>query len=248
MRLVFLGCGGWIPRENETSCFAVEHKDSLILLDAGTGIANLPMIRDIYSSYDTVSIILSHYHLDHIIGLIYLLPYLDDKTINIYGPGKPVYGRSTEEILSDLFQQDLFSRPLNRIAREVNCIDYGSSSFDIKDIHISVDEQKHSSPSFQITIDDVLRYSTDTSFDVTTVEKGDGAKVLLHECWNISGEDSKHTSLEQILKQLNTQRFDDIYLIHQNPVWTESDIEQIRERIQGTNIHLPHDGERVEIW
>ena len=246
MRLAFLGCGGWIPGDNETSCFAVEHKDALILLDAGTGISNLPLIRDIYSSHDTVSIILSHFHLDHIIGLIYLLPYLSDKILNIYGPGGSVYGRSTEEILSDVFQKDLFSRPLDRIAAEVHCIDYSAGSFYINDIHISADEQNHSSPSFQITIDDILRYSTDTSFNANTVKKGNGAKVLLHECWLLSGNDSKHTSLEQIL-QLDPQCFDDIYLIHQNPVWTGTDIDLIRDRIRGTGIHLPHDGEIIDI-
>ena len=41
VNIVILGANGWIPTQNETSCLMVEYKNQLILLDAGTGIANL---------------------------------------------------------------------------------------------------------------------------------------------------------------------------------------------------------------
>ena len=247
MKLFFLGCGGWIPHNQQTSCFVVEYNNHLIMLDAGTGIANLPFIEGVYDKYDSVSIILSHYHLDHIIGLIYLLPYLKDKVLNIYGPGRPVYKLSTEDQLNIVFQKDLFSRPLRKIAKEVSCFDYGGHGFVIDDIVVTIDKQQHSSPSFQITIDDVLRYSTDTCFDKSIVEKNKGASVLLHECWSVDGSGFKHSSLNSIMEELNRDLFDTIFLVHHNPEWESGDIDLIKTMIEGTNIVFPHDGDVVEI-
>jgi len=102
MKLYVLGSGGWIPNKNETSCFLIEHKNELIMFDAGTGVSNLKHYAEVMGRYDTISIVLSHYHLDHVVGLIYLLPFIKGKKLNIYGPGKPVYEKSTEEYLNDL--------------------------------------------------------------------------------------------------------------------------------------------------
>ena len=104
MRVYFLGTNGWIPDEDETSCFMIEHKNKLILLDVGTGASNIKNYVNVLEKYETINIVLSHYHLDHIIGLIYLIPYIKGKTLRIYGPGKPIYDRTTRGILENLLQ------------------------------------------------------------------------------------------------------------------------------------------------
>lgn len=250
MKLYTLGCTGWIPSNNETCCFLVEHKNHLIMLDAGTGVSNIGHYHYLLEKYKTLHIILSHYHLDHIIGLSYLLPYVSDKSIVIYGPGSPSYQRSTQTILNDLFQADFFSRPLEKLARKVLCIDYSANAnFSIGDISCSIKRQNHSSPSYSILIDNELLYATDTSFDASTWANTPFVKVLLHECWQINNDNSpqKHCSLESLLKELPLEKFAKVYLIHQNPMWNESDINLILEMITDTNIFLPKDLEEIII-
>ena len=68
MNIYILGAAGWIPGANETSCIMVENKGQLFILDAGTGLSNIRKYAHILDKYDTVHLLLSHYHLDHMIA------------------------------------------------------------------------------------------------------------------------------------------------------------------------------------
>ncbi len=74
MELTVLGSAGWIPvGKRETACYAVRAGKSLLLLDAGTGVGKLLGESEaLLHNIDEVHIILSHFHLDHVIGLTYL--------------------------------------------------------------------------------------------------------------------------------------------------------------------------------
>lgn len=250
MILYNLGCEGWIPTQNETCCFLVEHKGHLIMLDAGTGVSNIVNYQDVLKKYDTLHIILTHYHLDHIAGLSYLPPFVRDKRLCIYGPGIPSYNKSTAEILNDFFQPHFFSRPLYQLAREVKCVDYAMDSFfSIDTILIHCKKQMHSSPSYSIRIDNELLYVTDTFFDARRWADEQTVKVLLHECWQLHDDinQHKHSSLDALLHGLPLNNFKKILLIHQNPMWDKQEIDQISKAIDGTNIFLPSDLNIVEI-
>ena len=248
MKVHLLGCNGWIPGRNETCCFLIEEKKSLIMLDAGTGVSNLSKFSDIVAKYDTISIVLSHYHLDHVVGLSYILPYVDTKKINIYGPGKPIYSKSTWQYLEELFQPAFFSRSLSKFANAVNCYDYGGENFIIDDITIKVQKQIHSMPSFRITIEDKLIYATDTDFSATNCEEYENGVTLLQECWEIdSNKKTKHTSLEALLAGLSDNIKKSTYLIHLNPLWDENDYNRIDTLINKTGIKLGRDGMTIII-
>ncbi len=248
MKLYLLGSGGWIPKENHTSCFMLESKGELVLLDAGTGVARMSEYLDVIKKYDRISIILSHYHLDHLIGLIYLLPYIADKELRIYGPGKPVYEKTTHEYMKELLQTAFFSRDIDKFSKSVSCIDYAGKDFDIGDLHIGVTAQTHSAPSFRISVDDDLVYATDTIIEKSAWENVTPAKLLLHECWEIkSSEGSKHTSVEKLLGDIPLDRFGKVLLVHQNPEWSEDDKRRIAELIDGTNVSLARDNEIYEL-
>lgn len=71
MKLALLGTTGYHPNAfRHTSCYLLpEHG---IMLDAGTGVFRLPQ----YLQTRTLDILLSHAHLDHIVGLTFLLGLL----------------------------------------------------------------------------------------------------------------------------------------------------------------------------
>lgn len=248
MKVTFLGSNGWIPNQDETSCFMVEHKDHLFLLDAGTGTSNLSKYASVLSKYDTITVILSHYHLDHIVGLIYLLPHIKEKKLRIYGPGFLVYDKSTQCILEELLNPTIFSRPLPNFCNDVQCFDYEGKDFWVDDVFFSVKVQQHSAPSFRITIDNTLIYATDTVFNASEWQDDFSGMVLLHECWDITScENTKHTTLKSLIDGLPKELLDTTYLIHKNPCWTIAEQELILSLIKGTGILIARDDMIIEI-
>lgn len=248
MNIYILGAGGWIPNKNQTSCVMVECNNELILLDAGTGVANLRKYSTVLEKYDTINLIFSHYHLDHTIGLIYLDHYVRDKKLKIYGPGKMAYPYTTSYYLHELLRQEFFARCIDDFSDDVRIIDFPSHEFFIGKTKIAVKEQSHSSPSFQISVDNKLVYATDTSFDIERW-KNMTSRVLLHECWDYrdGNQSSKHTSLLQLKNQMLLNKFDQIYLIHQNPDWNNEDYCKIKKMISATNIFVAQDGMELRI-
>ncbi|MGB7343144.1 MAG: MBL fold metallo-hydrolase [Pirellulaceae bacterium] len=68
MRLHCLGTAGFHPNANRhTSCYFLP--EAGVLLDAGTGVFRLPHLIQT----DTIDLLLSHAHLDHVCGLTFLL-------------------------------------------------------------------------------------------------------------------------------------------------------------------------------
>ena len=89
----------------QTSCVSVETKDHLFIFDAGTGIVELG--RDIVANkryYKDIWICLTHFHLDHVIGLDSFAPIFDSNfSIHLIGANDP------ERSLKELAQATFYS-------------------------------------------------------------------------------------------------------------------------------------------
>jgi len=81
-----LGYGG------NTSCVAVRLRDgSLLVLDGGTGIRDLGVT--LAGVREEIHILLTHLHLDHIMGLLFFAPLFDPESrVTIWGPPDPTAG------------------------------------------------------------------------------------------------------------------------------------------------------------
>jgi phosphoribosyl 1,2-cyclic phosphodiesterase len=81
-----LGYGG------NTSCVAVRLRDgSLLVLDGGTGIRDLGV--KLAGVREEIHILLTHLHLDHIMGLLFFAPLFDPESrVTIWGPPHPTAG------------------------------------------------------------------------------------------------------------------------------------------------------------
>ncbi len=186
IKLTSLGRMGWIPTGNRhTCCYCLEYQGRLIILDAGTGIARFdePELRKIIDKYDSALLLLSHYHLDHITGLIYLPFFFKGKAFHIAGPGQSVYGRSAREILSDLVSPPFFSNPIMEFPMDMTISDLepGINRIDGLNIHTVV--QEHSDPSIGIKVGSEVCYITDTACSGQSVVFARNCKLLLHESW-----------------------------------------------------------------
>ena len=116
MKLTFWGVRGSIPTPEpyaigiggNTSCVSVQVDDHLVIFDAGTGLRNLGQyIENKDCSQWKGSILLSHYHWDHIQGLPFFEPaYRRQNRFRIYG--KPKHGIRIEDILAEQMESPFF--------------------------------------------------------------------------------------------------------------------------------------------
>ena len=229
MRLIPLGSGGWIPTaKRSTSCFLVEVEDRLIILDAGTGLHKLGNYLDILDKYEHVDIMLSHYHLDHIIGLSYLPKWTKEKILTIWGPGKKYYKRSCEKILTKFTSPPYFSEPIKNFGKEVYLKDYDEKGFMIGDLAVTITPQKHSNPSFAITLGNLLHFATDTNVVDDNFTKN--CQLIIHECWSLTEEDAfGHSSLEELKKMVTKHKVTRLGLMHINPKFAEEDLKAFQD-------------------
>src|SRR3712207_2885018 len=127
MRLHLVASGGWIPTaERETCCLLARDGDSALLIDAGTGVANLVQRPDLLEGLDRFDILLTHFHLDHVIGLAYV-PGLDlPKRPRLFGPGAALYGMSTAAVLRRLIAPPFFGSGVDDILDGCDELEEGS--------------------------------------------------------------------------------------------------------------------------
>lgn len=99
MRVKLFGVRGSIPVADSdklgyggnTSCVLVELDEGALILDAGTGIRNLG--AELYGRPGPLHILLTHLHLDHIMGLLFFAPFYDPRaSVTVWGPPGGQYG------------------------------------------------------------------------------------------------------------------------------------------------------------
>ena len=86
MRVIFLGTNGWFDTDTGNSiCTLIETEKASIILDAGNGLYKLDRYRagdDGREAY----LLLSHFHLDHIVGLHTLNKFRFPQGLTVCGP------------------------------------------------------------------------------------------------------------------------------------------------------------------
>jgi ribonuclease BN (tRNA processing enzyme) len=105
MKLVLLGTGGYHPNERRhTACLMLPEPG--IVLDAGTGFFRVGA----YLATSTLDVLLSHAHLDHVVGLTYLLDTLADhplKRVTVHATAEKIAAIRAHLLHEQLFPAGL---------------------------------------------------------------------------------------------------------------------------------------------
>lgn len=223
MNIIPLGIGGWIPNNGRDGvCFAFQNKKDLLLLDLGTGIKKLMNkkheVSKLIEKHNEIHIVLSHFHLDHIIGLSFLPAILSGNKVFIYGPGE-ILGQSTYKVLNDFLNPCLFSTRLDdmKFIKEINELKKGKQS--IGSFQLEAMLQKHgSSHSLGFNIDNQIAFITDTYNSGENAKFINDCTLLIHECWGFNKSSSeKHSTIEDIQNLVHKTNIKKVFLIHLNP-------------------------------
>lgn len=248
MKIHCLGTAGYHPNDTrQTSCYYLP--EAGIALDAGTGTFRLPNVL----AGQTLNILLSHAHLDHIAGLTFLLDVLTNHPldqIQIWGEADKLAA-----VQQHLFHPLIFPASLDA---SWNAID-DHEEFVIGETRISWRPQNHPGGSVAYRLEwpngKRLVYSTDTTGDCSHeyVSWSRDADLLMHECYfrNEAAEWAQKTghSWTDRVAEIATQNTPKkLLLTHVNPLEHGSDPVQsdlIRERIDAETM-IAEDGMEIE--
>jgi ribonuclease BN (tRNA processing enzyme) len=152
MKVSIWGARGSLPSPSpetnliggNTSCVQVEQDDVMIILDAGSGIQRLN--GHIPDHIKRIDILLTHLHLDHIMGLgFFSALYNPNMTVNIWGPTGA--NHSLEKRLTRYLSPPLFPIRLKDLPCELHLHEVNHSEFSIGSIKINSAYVCHPGPT-----------------------------------------------------------------------------------------------------
>ena len=219
MRMTVLGSGGWIPTSSrQTSCYLITAGTEALVLDAGTGLGALHISPSLLDGVETVTVVLSHFHLDHVTGLGFVSARaLGGRELTIAGPGSLSYGRPTRAIV----EAQLLASPLQTASplASARWAELGWDTLSFAGHEIQTWEQtRHTLPSAGFRVGSRLAYCTDTEFDPETIRRVAGVTTLLHEAWEPAGVERGHTSGEEVGTIAVEAGVSRLMLTHLNPL------------------------------
>ncbi len=242
MQLHCLGTTGYHPSaDRQTACYCVP--EAGLVLDAGSGIFRLPPLLQT----DSIDLLLSHAHLDHVVGLTYFFDILYQHSleeVRIWGAPEKLAA-----IRRHLFDEALFplEPPFRWCPIEQDTFPLVGGGT-VRPFALS-----HPGGALGYRIDwpsTSLAYVTDTVADPAAgyVQTIRGSQLLLHECYFRDAQSdwakkTGHSWTSQAAGVAAAAEVDRLLLIHINPLETDPDpvgIETARAIHPATDV--AHDG------
>jgi len=181
MRVVFLGTNGWYDTtEGNTISIFVESRDYQVVFDAGFGFHKLDRYLN---SKKPLYIFLSHFHLDHIVGLHTLVKFKILREIKIIGP------KGTRDVLETIINKP-FTVPLNEFPFEINIYELPDEKSRIPDC-MKFGLLLHSSLTLGYRFEadgKILAYCPDTGYCENAIKLSRKADMLIADCAYKSGQ------------------------------------------------------------
>lgn len=230
-----------------TSCVEVRVGDERIILDAGTGLRTLgdAMLRE--GAPVRATLLLSHFHWDHIQGLPFFVPaYLPTTKLDVIG-GTDGRGAMKEK-LSRQMTEPHFPVQLDDLSAEITMREVRpNQSFDVGSARVKVARLNHPGGVFAYRIEHAGRavvYATDTEhyacIDPVLLSLAQGADVLIYDAQYTPEEyagalgRSKvgwgHSTYVAAAELANAAGVGELVLFHHDPQRTDAGVAEIENR------------------
>ena len=198
-----LGSGGWIPTpRRETTCALLSLPQALFIFDAGTGLALLleEKFRRELEPEREIHIFLSHYHLDHVAGLVYLPAMFKGRRVHLHPPAADITGIDPGATIAELVRKPFNPTSLEKMPVDITVEPLGEGCHDIAGTQVRARKQIHADASAAWRVDDLIVFATDTAADLGTAVFAEDVRLLVHEAW-IDGIEEEDPATEQIARE-----------------------------------------------
>ena len=266
MELTIWGCRGSVPTPGpatvrdggNTSCVALRpDEDTLLILDAGTGIRELG--RQLNGLPKDVHILLTHLHLDHIEGLRFFAPiWRAETSLTIWGPPSPV--RTLRDRIRVLLSPPLFPIHLGDVPSRLTFRD-APTEMELGAARIRSQRVQHPGPTvgYRVEVNGrALAYIPDhepaLGLDLDTVgadwvsgiELARDADWLFHDAQYFEEEYPRlvgwgHSSVAHAVRVAQHADAKRLLLFHHDPAHGDDEL----ERLEGRGRELAGDGLEV---
>lgn len=259
LKLVALGAAGYLPSHGrQTMTFLLVEGETRLLLDAGSGLSRIvePQVAALLPPGAPLDVLLTHYHLDHVVGLSYLPGLARERRVTIHAPGPPLVA-SGPEALDLLLAPPLFPVTIDRWPMPTRVAAYSGTELRIGGLELRLRSQRHPGGSVGVRIGDALAYVTDTVMDPATVDFVRGVKLLLHEVW-LSEEEAAieeaartgHSDAGAVADLAREAGVGRLWVVHHHPRRSPDAVAAMAARMQeraGRPVEVPVEGRVVEL-
>jgi phosphoribosyl 1,2-cyclic phosphodiesterase len=282
MRVRIRGTRGSVPSPGaeslryggNTSCVEVTLSDSThLILDAGTGIRNIP--AGLGASGGDVHILLTHLHLDHIQGLLFFSPLFEQEAqITIWGPSAP--GLSLKNQLARYLSAPLTPVDIRELPSHVDFRTCPLTEWDIGPARVRAEAVTHRGPTLGFRIEELgasLCYLPDhepallgpiedlEAEWISGYSLARDATLLIHDCQYTDAEYSEHygwghSAISQAVRFADRCNATRTLLFHHDPQHTDDQLDAARDEAMrrwkqlgrsGQDIAMASEGDELTI-
>lgn len=182
MQIIPLGTNGFFSSFNrQTACYVIPHNETLIILDAGSGMFRFaePEGQRLLKNASAIHLYLSHYHLDHTFGFYAASTLFRGKTV-------AVFGKSDKKVFSDMQENEYTGGNFEERHKNFTWHALSAGTHAMDGYSVSVRTQHHNgagSLAFRFAFSDrtLLSYVTDSEPTTESVSFCKESNLLLHE-------------------------------------------------------------------
>ena len=211
-----LGSGGWMPTgTRETTCIYAREGEHVLVVDAGTGFRRLVSEPDLVAGARRISVVLTHFHIDHLMGLPFLYDLDDVPEREIWAAALALESIPADALVHRLVDTP-FMPPGAGLPAEVRELDPAAVEIGPFTLDVRI-QRKHPNPTLALRVNGELAVCTDTEYDQENVAFARGARVLCHDAFYVSGQQPNHTGAQDAARLAAEAGVERLVLMHLNP-------------------------------
>jgi ribonuclease BN (tRNA processing enzyme) len=242
MEARLLGSGGWLPTQRrETASVYLRDGDDVLLLDAGSGAGRLVTEPWLLHGVERLFVVLTHFHLDHTIGLIGLPALSHVPERELWAPGRILDGTDAGELVHRLLGPPFLASSADVTKSLTTAVHDLEATATIGPFELELRVQpRHPGGSVAIRVGDALAYCTDTAYDADNAGFARGAGLLLHEAFHPGDttNDTMHSAAGEAARVAADAGVERLVLVHVAPTHPDDDglLEAAAERFPATSV------------